>query len=226
MENEVQPNIPPVQPVPHAPPVAPSPTNLSKIVLSAVFGLVVVAGLVYFGIQIGKNQTASRQPITVQPTAIPTTARINAPLDELVVKTKNESTITPIVTSPYVNSQSINLPIVIYNLSTEDYATHYKNITDKIVMPYLDYYLKGGGNEEKDIKILVINRTANQGYEFAFDSFTSTGKPGESGLINNNPKTGELNYWFPHCMGNCILSKSYITKYPEVSKLAAPLPSE
>lgn len=228
MENEIQQNNSPVQPLPQTStsiPTSPS-ANWSKILIATVLGLVVVAGSVFVGIQIGKNQTPSQQSTTVQPTATPTTAQTKVPSAEPIAKTKNGSPINPIISSPYGNSQSISLPIVIYNLSTEDYATYYKNITDKIVMPFLDYYLKGGGEEEKDIKVLVINRAVNQGYEFAFDSFTSTGKPGESGLINDNPKTGELNYWFPHCTGNCFLSKPYITKYPEVAKSAAPFPSE
>lgn len=73
MENEIQQNIPPVQPLPQTSnpiPTQPS-TNWSKILLFTVLGLVVVAGSVFASIQIGKTQTSNQQPIATQPTVSP-----------------------------------------------------------------------------------------------------------------------------------------------------------
>ncbi|MCL5783999.1 MAG: hypothetical protein M1142_01425 [Patescibacteria group bacterium] len=74
MENEIQPNIPPVQPTLQTPAPVPSQSsiNWSKNLLFIILGLIVVAGSVFAGIQIGKSQTPSQQPIVIQPTASPT----------------------------------------------------------------------------------------------------------------------------------------------------------
>ena len=72
MGNEIQPNSPPVQPLPQTPtPITPS-TNWPKIILFILLELFVIAGSVFVGIQIGKNQTTNQQLITEQPTNNPT----------------------------------------------------------------------------------------------------------------------------------------------------------
>lgn len=68
MENEIQPNIPSVQPFPQAPPVVPPSTNWSKILLFTALGLVVVSGSIFVGIQIGKIQV-SNQKLSVSSTS-------------------------------------------------------------------------------------------------------------------------------------------------------------
>lgn len=70
MENEIQPNIPPVQPLPQTP--VPPTINWKRIVLFILLGLVVIAVSVFIGIQIGRNQVSSQQPVAIQPTATPT----------------------------------------------------------------------------------------------------------------------------------------------------------
>lgn len=70
MDNQNQPNIPPVQPLPQTP-ITPS-INWSKIILFIFFGLIVVAGAVFAGIQIGNKKTPNQQSITKQPKIIPT----------------------------------------------------------------------------------------------------------------------------------------------------------
>jgi hypothetical protein len=65
MENEVQQNVPPVQPLPQNPaPVPTPPTKWSKVLIFTVLGLIVIAGSVFIGIQIGKSQITKIQPIT------------------------------------------------------------------------------------------------------------------------------------------------------------------
>ena len=68
MENQIQLNIPSDQ---STPPVLPS-ANLLKVLLFILLGLVVIAGSVFVGTQIGKNLTTNQQPITEQPTNNPT----------------------------------------------------------------------------------------------------------------------------------------------------------
>lgn len=75
MDNQTQPNIPPVQPLPQTP--ITSPTNWFKILLFIISGLIIIAGAVFAGIQIGKNQITKQQTITEQPTAFPTQVVVN-----------------------------------------------------------------------------------------------------------------------------------------------------
>jgi hypothetical protein len=77
MENEVQSNVLPVQPLPQTPLVTPPSTNLPKLLLVALLALVVATGLLFVGIQIGKNQTQNQQPIVAQPMAAPTETAIS-----------------------------------------------------------------------------------------------------------------------------------------------------
>jgi hypothetical protein len=85
MENEALPTSQPVQPLPQTPTIAPIPastqTNLAKIILLSLLGLIIVAGAVLAGIQIGKNQTTYQQPVVVQPTISPTQLPTISPTD-------------------------------------------------------------------------------------------------------------------------------------------------
>ncbi|MCJ7826251.1 hypothetical protein MUP56_01380 [Patescibacteria group bacterium] len=70
MENQIQPNTPPVQSIPQTPaPVSPS-INWSKILFFILLGVFVVIGSVFFGIQIGKNKISNSQSLTEQPMTI------------------------------------------------------------------------------------------------------------------------------------------------------------
>jgi len=69
MENNTQSNIPPIQPVPQTL-VSPS-ANLHKILLSITLSLIIITTSVFWGIQIGKNQTSSQQPVSIQPDSSP-----------------------------------------------------------------------------------------------------------------------------------------------------------
>lgn len=93
MDNEIQQNIPPIQPLPQVP-VTPS-ANYSKLLLFTMLGLIVVTGAVFAGIQIGKNQKTRQQPITEQPTILPTQVVVNP--------TTIPTTIWPTEPNPSIN---------------------------------------------------------------------------------------------------------------------------
>ena len=109
MENEIQQNVPPVQPLPQTPPIISSSTNWSKILLFTMLGLVVVVVAVFIGIQIGKNQTPSQQPIVVQPTASPTQTAINPTIQPTAVPTINPTADWQLYSNTQANF-SINYP--------------------------------------------------------------------------------------------------------------------
>lgn len=79
MGNEVQSNVPPIQPSPQTPVSAPTQptTNWSNILLFTALGLGMVSGLIFVGVQIGKNQTSDQQRIVAQLTASPTQNVVN-----------------------------------------------------------------------------------------------------------------------------------------------------
>jgi len=76
MEAEVPPNIARIQPLPEVP-VLPS-KNWLKILSFTLLEVVVIAGSVFIGIQIGRNQIVNQQPITAQPTIIPSQTTTNS----------------------------------------------------------------------------------------------------------------------------------------------------
>ncbi len=119
MENEIQQNTPPVQPFPQTPPIVPQFTNLSKILLFVILGLIIVAGSVFVGIKISKSQTSIQQPIAVQSTIIPT-------------QTIGNPTTAPVTPSPATN------PVTkwkIYTNETYGFSVEYPDIVivDEII---------------------------------------------------------------------------------------------
>lgn len=98
MENGIQQNTSPIQSLPQTPPlITPKQsTNWSKILLFTVLGFVIVAGSVFVGIQIGKNQTSSKQPIVSQPTITPSKVMVNQtnlPTTPVIVIPTTDSTV-------------------------------------------------------------------------------------------------------------------------------------
>lgn len=71
MENDIKENIPADQPLPQTTPLVPPSTNWLKLLLFTILGLIVIVGSVFVGIQIGKNQAPLQQPITIQPSIVP-----------------------------------------------------------------------------------------------------------------------------------------------------------
>jgi hypothetical protein len=94
MENEIQPNVLPVQPLSLTPTPIPtqSSTNGLKILIFTVLGLAIIAGSVFVGIQIGKSQTPSQQSNAVQPTSSPTQTVVNSTAQPTTIPT-NKPTI-------------------------------------------------------------------------------------------------------------------------------------
>lgn len=85
MENETQQNYPPVQSPPQTPPFVPSSTNWSKILLFVILGLVIVAGSIFIGIQIGINQKTDSLSISKQSSTTSLPLPSNTPSEKPVV---------------------------------------------------------------------------------------------------------------------------------------------
>lgn len=88
MDNQIQPNIPPIQPMPQTP-ITPS-ANWSKILLFILLGLIVFAGSVFIGIQIGRSQIFNQPPITIQPTST-----VNPTALSTTTPTESNKTVAP-----------------------------------------------------------------------------------------------------------------------------------
>lgn len=84
MDNQAQPNIPPVQPIPQA--SIPPSTNWFKIMLFVILGLIISTGLVFAGIQLGKKQ------LKILSTANNLTAITPSPIISIIPTTINSPT--------------------------------------------------------------------------------------------------------------------------------------
>lgn len=147
MENETQQNYPPVQSPPQTPPLVPSSTIWSKKMLFIMLGLIVVAGSVFAGIQIGKSQTPGQQPITVLPTALP------AQTDQV--------TITGVIRTSGLSEdekQKLGLSSVAYQLTDfnkndkQDLYGYYLISSDKDIETLLGKCVQLVGNEPTEWK--------------------------------------------------------------------------
>ena len=99
-ENQVQSNIPSIQPTLKTP--ITSSINWLRIILFTVLGLVVITGSVFVGIQIGKSQTNNQKSITNQPTYFPTQVIINPTIES----SERNPTINPTADwKTYVNKE-------------------------------------------------------------------------------------------------------------------------
>ena len=169
MENEIQPNVPPVQPSPQTPiliPTQPS-TNWSKILLFVVLGLVTVAGLVFIGIQIGKNQTFNQQPITVQPTTIPTQASVN-PTNQTTIEPTTDPTTDWKTYSNTSYGLSLLFPKEWESCMTQG-TRSFLLAPGKCKPPYADYYLQIDVlTDTKEVSVYAPPGDPN--------AYTSTGK--------------------------------------------------
>lgn len=145
MRNEAQLNSPSVQP--QTPPLVPSSTNWSKILLFAVLGLVVLSGLIFIGIQIGKRQTPNQQSVTVQPTIAP--SRIDQTTIIGVIRTSGLSV---------EEKQKLGLSGVSYQLTDfnknnkQDLYGYYLISSDKIIETLLGKCVQMIGTEPTEWK--------------------------------------------------------------------------
>lgn len=95
MENTTQTNIQPVHPLSQPPiPVSPSP-NRSRAPLFILLGIIIVVGVVFVGIQLGKEQLSDQQSIFEQPklptqiVANPTASKVPAEQSRIINSTEN-----------------------------------------------------------------------------------------------------------------------------------------
>lgn len=175
MENQTQPSIPPFQPTPETP-VTPS-INWSKIIIFILIGLVVIAGSVFAGMQIGKNQILKQPSIVEQSTIIPTQTIIINPTTAL--PTKPNPTI-----DPTANWKTINGKYWIFKVPKEWYFIKCLSGNDIILGPNLS-------KEFRDIEsecnfgirdLLSVNRTVG---EFALPTTTSPDQNGIYTVVSN-----------------------------------------
>jgi hypothetical protein len=102
MENEIQPDITLAQPSLRSLPIIQPSANWSKILLFTVLGLIIVASSVFVGVQIGKNQKPSQQPVAKQQTAAPTQAIAN-----LTIQPTTKPTTDPTANwKTYINTEA------------------------------------------------------------------------------------------------------------------------
>ena len=172
MENEVQPNIPSVQPLPQTPAPVPQPTNWLRIFLFILLGLIIIAGSIFVGIQIGRNQITNQQPITTQPTITPSQAVVNP-----TVLPTTSITATPTIDSTAgwkafkANDYEIKYPLDKYSLING--SSNINALWPGVVIINPNDSFSGYA-----IEISVFNNTTNLSVENPKDLF-------DSGFVNS-----------------------------------------
>lgn len=172
MENQVQPNIPPLQPTSLVTP----PNNWLKIIIFVLIGLAVVIGSVYAGMQIGKNQILKQQQIVIQPTIIPTQTEINP---TTVLPTKLNPT-----ADPTADWKTINGKYWIFKVPKEWYFIKCLSGNDIILGPNLSKEFRDIDSEcNFGIRdLLSVNRAVG---EFVLPTTTSPDQNGIYTIISN-----------------------------------------
>lgn len=222
MENEIQPSVPPVQPLPQAPNSVPSHTNWSKTLLFILLGCVVITVSVFIGIQIGKSQTSDQQSIVVRPTIVPP-------------KT-DQITVTGVIRTNGLSEdekQKLGLSSVAYQLTDfnkndkQDLYGYYLISSDKTIETFLGKCVQITGNEPTEWK----NKNKRESYlrtAFVLNSInqTDTSKcnpysvtPSENvagtekltlrGIVNtNNRPAPDINYDYQVKLSKPFLDKN------------------
>lgn len=171
MENQIQtetsPYVPPVEPVVQTP-VFP-PTNRLIVILLVLLGIIIVAGLIFVGVQIGKGQTINQQPITVQPTVFPTQVVVNP-------------SATPIPPSPTTIPTAPTI-ITITTGTTVSPTTGWKTYTKSskslgsYSIKYPQHWIVVEKQTEDPKKEQVITTISNTGYIIEFSAFMDGWSP-------------------------------------------------
>lgn len=186
-----------------------------KIILAIIISVVATAVIVGGGIYLWRKSSLdaagqkSQQQIALLQTQIDELHKDNADL-----KTIGDKEYVPgITTSPLENLSSIEFPIVVYSAggllnNTEEGRIEKKNLEEKLIKPYTDYYNEDG------IDLVTMNITVpDLRGEYLVDAIFA------DGVINGfrfGQRGEEYGYWEPLCMGPCDFSEAFKAKYPQI----------
>lgn len=176
MENEILPTILPVQPLPQVPlsDLTPPSTNWYKILLFIILGLIIIAGSIFVGIQIGKNQSFKSQSTKKDLASLPEQKILLTPtlkvLTSTVLPTQSVSvanpTLIPATPTPtsfvplgWLKHSFPNLNLIIY--APKDWKSNVEFFPN--VPSHLIRFWQGASQDTSTVQLNIKNNWDNTG---------------------------------------------------------------
>ncbi len=134
-------------------------------------------------------------------------------------KSTTEITPTPkLLVSPTIPPANIKFqdPVIIIqgeaNLDPKDA----RDLRERIVNPYVDYFKDTHKNDVLvSLKIETNTNASVSAYPYKAEAITKNGV-NEGFLISN--VLGQIDWWYPECLGKCGFTDEFKTKYPEITE--------
>jgi hypothetical protein len=103
--------------------------------------------------------------------------------------------------------------IVVWEPSGAFPASDKTQLQARVVDPLIDYYKEANQGKLVTVTISVNNQASATTYPYLGQAVLENG--GTLGFVIEKPN-GQIKWWTPECMGECPLSASFKTKYPEI----------
>ena len=156
----------------------------------ATFLIVVFGGGAYF---LGQNQKLISDKSKTE--TVPTTTLLISP------------------TSLPTNIKSQD-PVVIIQGETNLDPKDAQGLRERVVSPYVDYFKDAYKNDVLiSLKIEANTNASVSAYPYKAEAITKNGIS-EGFLISNI--LGQIDWWYPECLGKCAFTDKFKTKYPEI----------
>ncbi len=133
---------------------------------------------------------------------------------------ENNDSITTEQPPSSVQSESaadIRFPVVVYARpgllhNTAEGLIEKKNLEEKLVNPYTDYYNEDGLN----LVALYITVPQNIGGQYDVVAIFGSKKQYGTHQFGFGAREQKYDYWEPECMGPCDFSEAFKAKYPQI----------
>lgn len=107
------------------------------------------------------------------------------------------------------NACEVNLPVVVYKPAGLLTETDKKNLQERLVNPFFDYY----NESEISYITMTVDVPTKVGDPFTVEAIHKNG--GYQGFLFGK-RGGNIEWWKPECMGDCNFSEKFKAKYPAI----------
>jgi type II secretory pathway pseudopilin PulG len=197
--------------------IAPKPTEQvqgSKIIWTTTISVVITALIIGSGIYLWQKSSLKNAEQKLQQQIV----QLQNQVSEL--QKENNDLITTEQPSSSAQSESttnIQFPVVVYGRpgllnNTAEGLIEKKNLEEKLVHPYTDYYNEDGLN------LVAMYITVPQNIGGQYDVVAIFGSENQYGThdFGFGTREQEYDYWKPECMDTCDFSEAFKTKYPQI----------
>lgn len=197
--------------------IAPKPTGQvqgSKIIWTATVSVVITALIIGGGIYLWQQSNLKNAEQKLKQQLI----QLQNQVSEL--QKENNNSITTKQSSSSAQSEStanIQFPVVVYARpgllnNTSEGLIEKKNLEEKLVHPYTDYYNEDGLN----LVAMYITVPQNIGGQYDVVAIFGSVKQYGTHEFGFGAREQDYDYWKPECMGPCDFSEAFKAKYPQI----------